>query len=28
MEKVAAGCDPNASELKEAIKKHLADIRI
>ena len=26
MEKVAIGCDPNASELKEAIKKHLTDL--
>jgi ribose 5-phosphate isomerase B len=26
MKKVAIGCDPNASELKEAIKKHLADL--
>ena len=26
MKKVAVGCDPNASELKEAIKKHLADL--
>ena len=26
MKKVAIGCDPNASELKEAIKKHLTDL--
>ena len=26
MKKVAVGCDPNASELKDAIKKHLADL--
>jgi ribose 5-phosphate isomerase B len=26
MKKVAVGCDPNASELKEAIKKHLTDL--
>jgi ribose 5-phosphate isomerase B len=26
MEKVAIGCDPNASDLKEAIKKHLTDL--
>jgi ribose 5-phosphate isomerase B len=26
MKKVAIGCDPNASELKEAIKKHLMEL--
>jgi len=26
MKKVAIGCDPNASALKEAIKKHLTDL--
>lgn len=26
MKKVAIGCDPNASELKEVIKKHLQDL--
>ncbi|HSB04604.1 MAG TPA: RpiB/LacA/LacB family sugar-phosphate isomerase [Thermodesulfobacteriota bacterium] len=26
MKKVAIGCDPNASDLKEAIKKHLTDL--
>jgi ribose 5-phosphate isomerase B len=26
MKKVAIGCDPNASELKEAVKKHLTDL--
>jgi len=26
MKKVAVGCDPNALELKEAIKKHLTDL--
>ena len=26
MKKVAVGCDPNASEFKEAIIKHLADL--
>jgi ribose 5-phosphate isomerase B len=26
MKKVAIGCDPNASELKKAIKKHLTDL--
>jgi ribose 5-phosphate isomerase B len=26
MKKVAIGCDPNASELKETIKKHLTDL--
>lgn len=26
MKKVALGCDPNAFELKEAIKKHLTDL--
>ena len=26
MKKVAIGCDPNASELKEALKKHLTDL--
>ena len=26
MKKVAIGCDPNASELKEAIKGHLTDL--
>lgn len=26
MKKVAIGCDPNASGLKEAIKKHLTDL--
>ena len=26
MKKVAIGSDPNASELKEAIKKHLTDL--
>jgi len=26
MKKVAIGCDPNASELKEIIKKHLKDL--
>jgi len=26
MKKVAIGCDPNAFELKEAIKKHLTDL--
>jgi ribose 5-phosphate isomerase B len=26
MKKVAIGCDPNASEMKEAVKKHLADL--
>ena len=26
MKKVAIGCDPNASELKEAIKRHLTDL--
>jgi ribose 5-phosphate isomerase B len=26
MKKVAIGCDPNASELKESIKKHLVDL--
>ncbi len=26
MKKIAIGCDPNASELKETIKKHLEDL--
>jgi ribose 5-phosphate isomerase B len=26
VKKVAVGCDPNAAELKEAIKKHLTDL--
>lgn len=26
MKKIAVGCDPNASELKEVIKKHLVDL--
>jgi ribose 5-phosphate isomerase B len=26
MKKVAIGCDPNASELKESIKKHLTEL--
>jgi len=26
MKKVAIGCDPNASEMKEAIKKHLTEL--
>jgi ribose 5-phosphate isomerase B len=26
MKKVAIGCDPNASRLKEAVKKHLTDL--
>lgn len=26
MKKVAVGCDPNASEMKEAIKKHLTEL--
>ena len=26
MKKIAIGCDPNASDLKEAIKEHLSDL--
>jgi ribose 5-phosphate isomerase B len=26
MKKIALGCDPNASELKEVVKKHLVDL--
>ena len=26
MKKIAIGCDPNASELKEAIKRHLSEL--
>lgn len=26
MKKIAVGCDPNASDLKEAIKEHLSDL--
>ena len=28
MKKMAIGCDPNASELKEAVKKHLTDLGV